>query len=319
MLKVRNLVKVYPGGVAALRGIDLDVPKGMYGLLGPNGAGKSTFMKILAGLLEPTGGEVNLDDIDVVANPESVHARLGYLPQDFGFYPHLTGEQMLTYLLRLKGVSAPKGLPNLVSELLERVNLTFAAKRKVKGYSGGMRQRLGIAQAVAGDPRLIIVDEPTAGLDPEERQRFYRLLAELADERSVLLSTHIVEDVAVLCPRFAVISKGRLKAETSPSEARERLEGKIFEGQGSNAELRAIRDRYLVTQAILVAGRNRVRIYVPEGPAPEGFGSVNVTLEDAYMTLVNAPDEGVAGSRSEKSAQDSTDVADAQTAEEHVA
>ena len=215
MLNVRNLVKVYPGGVTALRGIDLNVPMGMYGLLGPNGAGKSTFMKILAGLLEPTGGTVNFDEVDVVAQPEAVHARLGYLPQDFGFYPHLTGEQMLTYLLKLKGVSAPKGLPHLVAELLERVNLTFAAKRKVKGYSGGMRQRLGIAQAVAGDPGLIIVDEPTAGLDPEERQRFYRLLAELAAQRSVLLSTHIVEDVAVLCPRFAVISKGRLKAETT--------------------------------------------------------------------------------------------------------
>ncbi len=297
MLKVRNLVKVYPGGVTALRGIDLDVPKGMFGLLGPNGAGKSTFMKILAGLLEPTGGEVTLDDVDVVVQPDAVHARLGYLPQDFGFYPHLTGAQMLTYLLKLKGVTSPKGLPQLVGELLERVNLTFAAKRKVKGYSGGMRQRLGIAQAVAGNPRLIIVDEPTAGLDPEERQRFYRLLAELADERSVLLSTHIVEDVAVLCPRFAVISKGRLKAETTPGQARARLEGKIFEGQGSNEELRAIRDQHLVTQAILVEGRNRVRIYVADGPAPTGFEPVHVTLEDAYMTLVNAPD-GVLGSGS---------------------
>ena len=287
MLKIRNLVKVYPGGVAALRGIDLDVPKGMYGLLGPNGAGKSTFMKILSGMLEPTGGEVTVDGIDVVSEPQKVQGRLGYLPQDFGFYPHLTGEQMLTYLLKLKGVDAPKGLPHLVSELLERVNLTFAAKRKVKGYSGGMRQRLGIAQAVAGDPRLIIVDEPTAGLDPEERQRFYRLLAELADDRTVLLSTHIVEDVAVLCPRFAVISKGRLRAETTPEDARGGLEGKIFEGRGSNDELRAIRDRFLVTQAVLVAGENRVRICVENREAPEGFRAVGVTLEDAYMYLVS--------------------------------
>ena len=202
MLEIRNLVKVYPGGVTALRGIDLNVPKGMYGLLGPNGAGKSTLMKIVAGLLEPSGGSVSLDGVDVVAQPEEVHSRLGYLPQDFGFYPHLTGAQMLTYLLKLKGVTAPEGLPKLVAELLERVNLAFAAKRKVKGYSGGMRQRLGIAQAVAGNPRLIIVDEPTAGLDPEERGRFYRLLAELAGERSVLLSTHIVEDVAVSLSPF---------------------------------------------------------------------------------------------------------------------
>ena len=308
MLKIRNLVKVYPGGVAALRGIDLDVPKGMYGLLGPNGAGKSTFMKILSGLLEPTGGEVMLDDLDVVAEPQKVQGRLGYLPQDFGFYPHLTGEQMLTYLLKLKGVTAPKGLPYLVGELLERVNLTFAAKRKVKGYSGGMRQRLGIAQAVAGDPRLIIVDEPTAGLDPEERQRFYRLLAELADERTVLLSTHIVEDVAVLCPRFAVISKGRLKAETTPEDARERLEGRVFEGRGSNEELRAIRDKYLVTQAILVAGENRARIYVPEGEPPAGFQPVRANLEDAYMHLVNGP-SSVSSGAVERSAETEDEAA----------
>lgn len=305
MLKIRNLVKVYPGGVAALRGIDLDVPKGMYGLLGPNGAGKSTFMKILSGLLEPTGGEVTLDDLDVVTEPQKVQGRLGYLPQDFGFYPHLTGEQMLTYLLKLKGVDAPDGLPKLVAELLERVNLTFAAKRKVKGYSGGMRQRLGIAQAVAGNPRLVIVDEPTAGLDPEERQRFYRLLAELADDRTVLLSTHIVEDVAVLCPRFAVISKGRLKAETTPEDARKRLEGKIFEGRGSNEELRTIRDRHLVTQAVLVAGENRVRICVEDGEAPEGFEAVPVTLEDAYMYLVNGPETGVAPVQADEDGGDS--------------
>src|SRR6516164_7405582 len=168
MLTIRNLVKIYPGPVAALQGIDLDVPRGMFGLLGPNGAGKTTLMRVLAGLLEP------------------------------------------------KGVDARGGLKELCAELLERVNLSFAAKRKVKGYSGGMKQRLGIAQAIAGDPRLLIVDEPTAGLDPEERMRFYRLLSELAADRTVLLSTHIVEDVAVLCPRFAVIRGGRLLAVTTP-------------------------------------------------------------------------------------------------------
>ncbi len=286
MIEVRNLVKVYPGGVTALRGIDLSLSNGMFGLLGPNGAGKSTLMKILAGLLEPTSGQVTIDGTSVVDEPEVVQARLGYLPQDFGFYPHLTGEQMLTYLLRLKGVEARGGLPGLVAELLERVNLTFAAKRRVKGYSGGMRQRLGIAQALAGDPRLIIVDEPTAGLDPEERQRFYRLLAELAGERIVLLSTHIVVDVAVLCPRFAVISRGCLVAETTPKEARRELEGRIFEGRGSNDDLRSVHERFLVTQAILVEGENRVRIHVPDGVPPAGFEPVKGTLEDAYMTLV---------------------------------
>src|SRR4029079_1853007 len=212
--EIRGLVKVYPGPVAALQGVDLDIPLGMFGLLGPNGAGKSTFMKILAGLLEPTSVSVSLDGKDVIDDPQWLRARLGYLPQEFGFYPHLSGEAMLMHLLKLKGVSAPGGLKKLCSELLERVNLSFAARRAVKTYSGGMRQRLGIAQAIAGDPRLVIVDAPTAGLDPEERLRFYHLLAELAQDRTVILSTHIVEDVAVLCPRFAVIRSGRLIART---------------------------------------------------------------------------------------------------------
>src|SRR5215470_14083747 len=230
MLSVRDLVKVYPGSVAALQGIDLDLPNGMFGLLGPNGAGKTTFMRILAGLLEPTAGRVTLDGEDILGHPQRVWSRLGYLPQDFGFYPHLTGEAMLAHLLKLKGVATPGGMKSLVGELLERVNLTFAAKRKVKSYSGGMRQRLGIAQAIAGSPRLIIVDEPTAGLDPEERLRFYHLLAELALDRTVVLSTHIVEDVAVLCPRFAVIRSGQLVAKTTPGEARAAIVGSIFEG-----------------------------------------------------------------------------------------
>ncbi len=229
MLEIRSLVKVYPGPVTALKGVDLDVPVGMFGLLGPNGAGKSTFMKILAGLLEPTSGTVLLDGQDILGRPERVRSRLGYLPQEFGFYPHLSGEQMLLHLLRLKDVSAPGGLKALAGELLERVNLSFAAKRPVRSYSGGMRQRLGIAQAIAGDPRLVIVDEPTAGLDPEERLRFYHLLAELAESRIVLLSTHIVEDVAVLCPQFAVIRGGQLVARTTPRAARAALHGAIWE------------------------------------------------------------------------------------------
>jgi len=176
MLELRDLQKVYPGPVAALNGVSLDVPVGMFGLLGPNGAGKTTLMRIVAGILEPTAGKVILDGEDVTEAPQKVWSRLGYLPQEFGFYPHLTGEAMLKHLLELKGVTAPQGMKKLVAELLERVNLTFAAKRKVKAYSGGMRQRLGIAQAIAGNPRLIIVDEPTAGLDPEVRLRFYHLL-----------------------------------------------------------------------------------------------------------------------------------------------
>ncbi len=286
MLEITGLVKVYPGPVAALQGIDLDVPLGMFGLLGPNGAGKSTFMRILAGLLEPTSGRVTLDGLDVLDRPEWLRERLGYLPQDFGFYGHLSGRDMLLHLLRLKGVSAPGGIAKLADELLERVNLSFAAKRSVKSYSGGMRQRLGIAQAIAGSPRLLIVDEPTAGLDPEERLRFYHLLAELAEERIVLLSTHIVEDVAVLCPSFAVIRHGRLLAKTTPRAAREAIEGRIFEGVVSPSELPELRASRHVTQELLVEGRHRVRVYDPAGAAPAGFGPVAPTLEDAYLVLM---------------------------------
>lgn len=286
MLAIRELVKIYPGPVAALQGIDLEVPNGMFGLLGPNGAGKSTFMKILAGLLEPTSGQVTLDGEEILEHPERLWPRLGYLPQEFGFYPHLTGEQMLAYLLELKGVTAPDGMKKLCASLLDRVNLAFAAKRKVKGYSGGMRQRLGIAQAIAGNPRLIIVDEPTAGLDPEERLRFYRLLAELAEDRIVLLSTHIVEDVAVLCPQFAVIRGGRLLARTTPSEARQALEGHVYEGAVDALELENLRAQYTVIQAVLFEGRNRARIHAPQELPPAGFTPVSPTLEDAYLLLM---------------------------------
>ncbi len=238
MLSIRDLVKVYPGPVTALLGIDLDVFNGMFGLLGPNGAGKTTLMRVLAGVLEATSGTATLDGESMLDHPERIRERLGYLPQDFGFFPHLTGEAMLRYLLRLKGVRSPRGESALARELLDRVHLTFAARRKVKTYSGGMKQRLGIAQAIAGDPRLIIVDEPTAGLDPEERLRFYRLLSELAESRIVLLSTHIVEDVAVLCPRFAVIRQGRLIANTTPGMARRAIAGMIHRGDGPGGILR---------------------------------------------------------------------------------
>lgn len=286
MLIIRDLVKVYPGPVVALQDVNIEIPPGMFGLLGPNGAGKTTLMRILAGLLEPTSGNVTLDGENILEKPERHWSRLGYLPQDFGFYPHLSGEAMLTYLLNLKGVEAPGGTKALAKQLLSRVNLAFAAKRKVKSYSGGMRQRLGIAQAIAGDPRLIIVDEPTAGLDPEERHRFYRILAELAESRTVLLSTHIVEDVAVLCPRFAVIRQGRVIARTSPTEARAAIEGKIFEGRVDPADMDRVSREHTVTQAVLVEGKNRVRIHSGSNSIPEGFEPVTATLEDAYLVLM---------------------------------
>ena len=243
-------------------------------------------MRTVAGLLEPTSGRVTLDGEDILARPERVWSRLGYLPQDFGFYPHLTGRDMLIHLLRLKGVRARAGLKRLADELLGRVNLDYAAKRRVHEYSGGMKQRLGIAQAIAGNPRLLIVDEPTAGLDPEERLRFYHLLAELAQERIVLLSTHIVEDVAVLCPFFAVIREGRIVAQSSPSAAREALAGSVYQGDFEPGQLASLRESYLVTQALLVEGRCRVRIYLPGEAAPEGFAVSEPSVEDAYLALM---------------------------------
>ena len=297
MLQIRDLVKVYPGPVAALQGVSLDVSKGMFGLLGPNGAGKTTLMRIVAGLLEPTSGTVEFNGEDIVADPRLIRRQLGYLPQDFGFYPHLSGEAMLRYLLVLKGVRATQGLKRLAAELLERVNLSYAARRKVKGYSGGMKQRLGIAQALAGNPRLIIVDEPTAGLDPEERIRFYRLLAELAEDRTVLLSTHIVEDISVLCPRVAIMYDGHFVADTTPGEAREQLTGTIYQGEVAKEDLADIERRCRITQAILIEGRNQVRIHLPpqeaaQGRVPDGFELVPPTLEDAYLLLAQANGAG---------------------------
>jgi ABC-type multidrug transport system ATPase subunit len=296
MLQIRDLVKVYPGPVTALQGIQLDVREGMFGLLGPNGAGKSTLMRIVAGLLEPTSGTVTLDGEDIVTKPERVWAKLGYLPQDFGFYPHLTGEAMLEHLVRLKGVEPRGDMKAYIADLLERVNLAYAAKRKVKTYSGGMRQRLGIAQAIAGDPRLIIVDEPTAGLDPEERLRFYHLLAELSEGRVVLLSTHIVEDVSVLCPRFALIRGGRLVAETTPAEARAALEGAIYQGSIERSKLSDLREHYHVTLSLPFEGRLRARIWSPSGARPDGFVATQATLEDAYLAII-AVGESALGAR----------------------
>ncbi len=290
MLETRRLTKIYPGPVAALESVDLTIDSGMFGLLGPNGAGKTTLMRILAGTLEPTSGEVFFGGEDVTRQPQKIWANLGYLPQSFGFYPHLTGEDMLAHLLRLKGAQVTGGRharAHQVAELLERVNLSAAARQKVRGYSGGMRQRLGIAQAIAGNPRLIIVDEPTAGLDPEERLRFYRLLSELAGDRVVLLSTHIVDDVAVLCRRFAVLRQGRVVTQTTPHDCRDALAGTIFEGEVAPGALDDLRDQRQVTQAFLVEGRNRVRIYEPRNSPPTTFEPVPPTLDDAYMVMMN--------------------------------
>ena len=287
MLSIRDLVKVYPGPVAALHGVSLEIPPGMFGLLGPNGAGKSTLMRILAGLLEATSGGVLLDGTDVLKRPDRLWPHLGFLPQEFGFYPHLSGAAMLDFLLQMKGVQAPRGRKALVGELLERVNLTSVAHRRVRDYSGGMRQRLGIAQAIAGDPRLVIVDEPTAGLDPEERQRFYRLLSELATDRTVLLSTHIVEDVAVLCPRFAIIRQGRVVLQATPQAARAALVGAVFAGQVGADEVAVLRQAHDVTQVTVFEGVSHVRLLAGSGGPPPGFAPASPSLEDAYLAAMS--------------------------------
>ncbi|MFN9077873.1 MAG: ABC transporter ATP-binding protein [bacterium] len=294
-LAVRGLVKIHPGPVCALRGVDLDIPEGMFGLLGPNGAGKSTFMNIVAGLIEPTAGKVYLDGVDVVEKPRYMRERLGYLPQDFGFYPDLTGRAMLEFLLKMKGVTGPHGRRALAEDLLERVNLTSAAKRKVGGYSGGMRQRLGLAQAIAGNPRVLIVDEPTAGLDPEERQRFYRLLSEMSSGRVVLLSTHIVDDVSTLCPRLAVSRSGAVVADTTPTAARSAVDGYIYEGFVADPDLPAFAQANRVISAVLNEGRNnRVRVFVAPGRVPPaGFAKSTGTLEDAYLVLMRCPSDEI--------------------------
>ncbi|WP_394834006.1 ATP-binding cassette domain-containing protein [Pendulispora rubella] len=284
MLRIESLTKIHPGGVAALTDVSLEIGRGMFGLLGPNGAGKSTLMKILTGLLAPSAGSVHLDDVDIVARPEFVREKLGYLPQEFGLYPHLTGRQMLQFFLDLKGIAGA----GVADALLAEVNLLAVADRKVGTYSGGMRQRLGLAQAMAGEPRLVVVDEPTAGLDPQERQRVYRLLSELGKKSTVLLSTHLVEDVAVLCPRFAVLRQGRVVRVTSPGEARRALAGCIFEGRMHEEELENAGDRFTVTQAFLVEGAMHVRLFTHAGEAPEPrFQSVPPTLEDAFVLMMN--------------------------------
>lgn len=288
MLVTKDLIKIYGNSTVALKGINIEIPSGLFGLLGANGAGKTTLMRIMAGLLEPSSGQVFLDGHDLFDEKNRKQLNLGYLPQDFGFYPNLSGQEMLLHLLRLKGVSAAMGLKKLCDELLDRVNLADAAKRKVGEYSGGMKQRLGIAQAIAGDPKLIIADEPTAGLDPEERMRFYRILSELAADRTVVLSTHIVQDVAMLCPRFGLMHKGRLVTVTTPAEACEQIQDTIFEAEMPASDVAEFSKSRCVTQAVLVEGRTRVRIYQPDRLAPEGFTPVQPTLEDAYIVLTQA-------------------------------
>ncbi|MGZ5660467.1 MAG: ABC transporter ATP-binding protein [Usitatibacter sp.] len=284
-LSIRNLSKRYANGVQALDDVSLTIAPGMFGLLGPNGAGKSTLMRTLATLQEADGGSAMLDDIDVLRDKDRVRRLLGYLPQEFGVYPKVTAVEMLDHFARLKGITDSKARKATVDALLERTNLAAVRKQKLGGFSGGMRQRFGIAQALIGNPKLIIVDEPTAGLDPEERVRFHNLLADIGHDVIVILSTHIVDDVADLCPTFAVISKGRVILSGEPREAIETLRGKIWRSVVDREDLATARAELPVISTRLQGGRTVVRAYADAPPAA-GFDRVAADLEDVYFRAV---------------------------------
>jgi ABC-2 type transport system ATP-binding protein len=288
MLKIQELTKTYPSGVQALKDVSLNIPAGMFGLLGPNGAGKTTLMKILATLLEPDSGSAQMNDVDVITDKHATRTMLGYLPQDFGLYPSLSAEQMLDYFAKLKGVLDRKERSRLVDILLERVNLHDARKQRLGGFSGGMRQRLGIAQALIGQPQLIIVDEPTAGLDPEERIRFHNLLAETAGEDAVvILSTHIVADVSSLCSEMAVIQKGRILASRTPQQAIDELKDSVWEATVLREQVAVFKSRHQVISSQMFGGNARLRVISKRERPSEEFTQATPVLEDYYFDLVN--------------------------------
>ncbi len=291
MLGIKGLSKTYPGGVQALRGVTLEVPSGMFGLLGPNGSGKTTLMKIASMLLEPDDGSIELDGVDLLADKKAARRMLGYLPQEFGLYPSLTAEQTLNYLARLKGVADDRERKRLIDALLDRVNLTQARKQKVGGFSGGMRQRLGIAQALIGQPKLIIVDEPTAGLDPEERVRFHNLLSEMAGEKTVvILSTHIVSDVSNLCTRMAIIRQGEIISSSTPHDALKQMTGAIWEAALAREQVAALKSQFKIISRQVFDGLVRVRVYSKDLRPGEDFNPASPTLEDYYFNLASQPE-----------------------------
>jgi ABC-2 type transport system ATP-binding protein len=287
MLIIENLTHVYGNGVRALDEVSLTIPRGMYGLLGPNGAGKSTLMRTIATLQAPTSGHIRFGDIDVLKAPELLRRTLGYLPQDFGVYPRVSAYDMLDHMAVLKGIAGARERKDTVESLLNQVNLWSVRKKAIAGFSGGMRQRFGIAQALIGDPRLIIVDEPTAGLDPEERNRFLNLLAEIGENVVVILSTHIVEDVSDLCPTMAIICEGRIVKEGAPADLVGQLKGRIWKKTIDKAELEAAKAHHRVISTRLLAGRTVIHIECDQDPG-DGFTSVEGGLEDVYFSTLSS-------------------------------
>lgn len=284
-LTINSLSKTYSNGVNALKDVSLVLENGMFGLLGPNGAGKSSLMRTIATLQEADEGSVFLDQLDVLKNKTRVRQLLGYLPQEFGVYPKISAERMLDHIAQLKGVGNAGERKQLVGSLLENVNLSKDRKKHLGTYSGGMKQRFGIAQALIGNPRLIIVDEPTAGLDPAERNRFYNLLSQLGEKTIVILSTHIVEDVSTLCSNFAIICQGEVLYSGNPDNAVRELEGKIFSKEISQPELPAYQEKFNVISTQLKSGRLHIRILQETVPG-EGFAQTAPNLEDVYFSNI---------------------------------
>ena len=290
-LHITGLSKTYANGVRALDEVSLSIPTGMFGLLGPNGAGKSTLMRTLATLQDADHGSAQLVDaergthINVLRDKAGVRRVLGYLPQDFGVYPKVNAEDMLDHLARLKGLSDRAGRKLAVETLLRQTNLYDVRKKALGGFSGGMRQRFGIAQALLGDPTLIIVDEPTAGLDPEERTRFHNLLVEIGEEVIVLLSTHIVADVSDLCPNLAIMNKGRVLVTGTPQQLTASLAGRVWATSVARGDVAAVRERHAVISTRLYTGQTQIHVISDDPPGP-GFVAVEATLEDAYFAAI---------------------------------
>ena len=290
MFAIRDLKKTYPSGIQALKGISLETGPGMFGLLGPNGAGKTTLMKIVATLLEPDSGSVEMNGVDLIARKDQARQILGYLPQEFGLYPTLTAEQMLNYFAKLKGVMDKKQRRALIDALLEQVNLSSARRQRLSGFSGGMRQRLGIAQALIGEPELIIVDEPTAGLDPEERARFHNLLSETASDKAiVILSTHIVSDVSNLCSQMAIIREGAILSSCTPRQAIDQLKESVWEATVPREKVAAMKSQHQVISSQMYDGQARLRVISKRERPSEEFIPATPVLEDYYFDLVSQP------------------------------
>ena len=284
-LEINNISKTYPNGVQALKNVTLTIPNGMYGLLGPNGAGKSTLMRILATLQEPDKGTIRLGDIDVLQQKEEVRQTLGYLPQEFGVYPKARAEDLLDYFAVLKGITNSSARREVVEALLRQTNLWEVRRQKLGGFSGGMKQRFGVAVALLGNPKLMIVDEPTAGLDPAERVRFLNLLSELGENSAVILSTHIVEDVSELCTRMAIIDQGQILLEAEPLKAMERLQGHIWRKVIEKNMLPLLEYEHSVISTKLLSGRTIAHVYSSEDPG-NGFEPVAPDLEDVYFSTM---------------------------------